>query len=139
MHHPQSHVNAGDPGSHRYTHRIPRGASDRGDPISRLERQAAANHKRIRGMKLRTQPGKYRKALEAARLRLVEVLRTIAECPESVRIGTFELIDSVMAEARGVYADAPKLKLRIPRKKRPAERKGRRAKNAPKTYDPDIN
>lgn len=120
-----------------HTRRIPRGTGAKSDPLSRLERQAAAHHRHIRGMKGKVKRKSDRKALENARRRLVEVLRTIAERPWEVSTGTHEIIENAMVVARTIYAKAKKVNGRRRTQRngsRPREEKGVRAKNLPPEY-----
>ncbi len=126
---PQSNVNTGHgTGFHCYAHRVSRGTNGK-DTVSRLERIAAANHRRIRKMKERVRSKDARQALETTRLRLLEVLLLLSERPEKVDTETRWIIDSTMSTARDIYANASKLDdgRRIARKgkRRTAEGKDR--------------
>lgn len=113
--------------------RIPRGTSQRSDSKSQLLRQASANRNRIRNMKQRVLEKKDRKALEAERIRLIEVIVIIKNRPEEVTTGTHDVINDAMDEARTIYAAAEKASKRVNPHKKTVEPR-RKAQAQPERY-----
>lgn len=99
--------------------RVPRGGTGRSDPLTRIGRMAAAHRKRIRGMMQSVKYKNDRSTLRVLKARLITILRLISDSPEEVRSGTFYEVNSVMAEARTLYAKAAKLDGRRRRKRDP--------------------